>query len=270
MNSSYSDVIYNMNKMLSQSINDFRDTLARDSDEILIIGAVFLIMGFAIIYKCMFYHSPAKSIDDPEKDNLNTVVSSSKATSYHPITHSQFNPKLIERDVPLPSHPNLNHLSTVHAISITKPERNDVNSHMMSKLMSNDFTALSSMLINVGLLSSKKQNPITKYHSATNNTLRMIDAEWQPIHENSLEITIKLIKEAIAQNYNNIIITYNYDGIWAYAAGYWNAKNDPVVNNYVNDLEALSHQINIYFSKLTPEHTNDSIVNKLIKKVDKL
>lgn len=270
MNSSYSDVINNADKMLSQSINDFRDTLARDSDAILIMGVVFLIIGFAIMYKCIFYRSPAKSIKTPKKDTSSTITLSPETTRHQPLPHSQFNPRLTEKNVPLPSHPNLNHLSTIHAISITKPERHDINSHIMSKLMSNDFTSHSSMLINVGLLSSKKQNPITKYHSVTNNTLRMINSEWQPVHENSLEITINLIREAIAQNYNNVVITYNYDGVWAYAAGYWDAKNDPVINNYVNDLEALSHQINIYFSKFTPYHNNDPIVNKLIKKIDKL
>ncbi len=253
--------------MTNHSLTHFNNTLMQIIHPFLFIfGAVALIMGVVgIVNICEYvmYRLSTKTEYHPQKDVSNT-------TNYQPRPHSQFNPKLIERDVPLPSHPNLNHLSTVHAISITKPERHDVNSHSMSKLMSNDFTSHSSMLINVGLLSSKKQAPITKYHSATNNTLRMIDSEWQPIHENSLEITINLIKEAIAQNYNNIIITYNYDGVWAYAAGYWDAKNDPVINNYVNDLEALSHQINIYFSKLTPEHTNDSIVNKLINKVDKI
>lgn len=270
MNSSYSDVIYNVNQMLSQSINDFRNTLTRDSDEILIMGVVFLIIGFAIMYKCMFYRSPAKSIDAPKKDTSSTITSSPKTTSHQPLPHSQFNPELIERDVPLPSHPNLNHLSTVHAISITKSEWHDLNSHVTYDLINNNFIPHSSMVINVGILSSKNKNLITKYHSAHDNTLRMINSEWQPVHENSLEITINLIREAIAQNYNNIIITYNYDGVWAYAAGYWDAKNDPVINNYVNDLEALSHQINIYFSKFTPYHNNDPIVNKLIKKIDKL
>lgn len=253
--------------MTNHSLTHFNNTLMQIIHPFLFIfGAVALIMGvvgMVNICEYVMYRLSTKTEYHPQKDVSNT-------TNYQPRPHSQFDPKLLERYVPLPSHPDLDRLSTIHAISITKPDHHDVNSHIMSKLMANNFTAPSSMLINVGLLSSKKQAPITKYHFVTNNTLRMIDSEWQPIHKSSLEITINLIKEAIAQNYNNIIITYNYDGIWAYAAGYWDAKNDPVINNYVNDLEALSHQINIYFSKLTPEHTNNSIVNKLIKKVDKL
>ena len=260
--------------MTNHSLTYFNNTLMQIIHPFLFIfGAVALIMGvvgMVNICEYVMYRLSAKSVDNPKKDTSNTIAASPKAPSNQYLPHSQFNPKLIERNVPLPSHPNLNHLSTIHAISITKPERHEINSHIMAKLMANGFTSHSSMLINIGLLSSKKQVPITKYHSATNNTLRMINSEWQPIHESSLEITINLIREAIAQNYNNIIITYNYDGVWAYAAGYWDAKNDPVVNNYVNDLEALSHQINIYFSKLTPYHTNDSIVNQLINKVDKL
>ena len=260
--------------MTNHSLTHFNNTLMQMFHPFLFVfGAVALIAGMAglvIICEYVFYRLSTKSVDNPKKDTSNTIATSPKATGHQPRPHSQFNPKLLEKDVPLPSHPNLNNLSTIHAISITKPERHEINSHIMAKLMANGFTSHSSMLINIGLLSSKKQVPITKYHSATNNTLRMIDSEWQPIHENSLEITTNLIREAIAQNYNNIVITYNYDGIWAYAAGYWDAKNDPVVNNYVNDLEALSHQINIYFSKLTPEHTNNSIVNKLIEEVDNL
>lgn len=253
--------------MTNNSLNHVNNTLMQIIHPFLFIfGAVALIMGvvgMVNICEYVMYRLSAKTEYHPQKDVSST-------TGHQPRPHSQFNPKLLEKDVPLPSHPNLNNLSTIHAISITKPERHEINSHIMAKLMANGFTSHSSMLINIGLLSSKKQVPITKYHSATNNTLRMINSEWQPIHESSLEITINLIREAIAQNYNNIIITYNYDGVWAYAAGYWDAKNDPVVNNYVNDLEALSHQINIYFSKLTPYHTNDSIVNQLINKVDKL
>lgn len=253
--------------MTNHSLTHFNNTLMQIIHPFLFIfGAVALIMGVVgIVNICEYvmYRLSTKTEYHPQKDVSNT-------TNYQPRPHAQFNPKLIERDVPLPSHPDLDRLSTIHAISITKPERHEINSHIMAKLMTNGFKSHSSMLINIGLLSSKKQAPITKYHFVTNNTLRTINSEWQPIHENSLEITINLIREAIAQNYNNIVITYNYDGVWAYAAGYWDAKNDPVVNNYVNDLEALSHQINIYFSKLTPEHTNDSIVNKLIKKVDKL
>lgn len=240
-----------------------------------ILYTIFVVLISVIIVICLNVVSfglnqalTPKLQPDDEPDVIPDVTKETKSPLNLP--HARFNPTLSTKPVPLPSHPNLNHLSTVHAISITKPVMHDVNSHITSKLMTNDFMAHSSMLINIGLLSSKKQNPITRYHSTTSLILQMIDSEWQPIHENSLEITINLIKEAIAQNYNNIIITYNYDGVWAYAAGYWDAKNDPVVNNYVNDLEALSHQINIYFSKLTPEHTNDSIVNKLIKKVDSL
>ena len=253
--------------MTNHSLTYFNNTLMQIIHPFLFIfGAVALIMGvvgMVNICEYVMYRLSAKIEYHPQKDFSST-------TGHQPRPHSQFNPKILEKDVPLPSHPNLNNLSTIHAISITKPERHEINSHIMAKLMANGFTSHSSMLINIGLLSSKKQVPITKYHSSTNNTLRMINSEWQPIHESSLEITINLIREAIAQNYNNIIITYNYDGVWAYAAGYWDAKNDPVVNNYVNDLEALSHQINIYFSKLTPYHTNDSIVNQLINKVDKL
>lgn len=260
--------------MTNNSLNHFQNMLMQMIHPFLFVfGAVALITGMAglvIICEYVFYRLSTKSVDNPKKDTSNTIASSPKASSDQPRPHAQFNPKLIERDVPLPSHPDLDRLSTIHAISITKPERHEINSHIMAKLMTNGFKSHLSILINIGLLSSKKQAPITKYHFVTNNTLRTINSEWQPIHENSLEITINLIREAIAQNYNNIVITYNYDGVWAYAAGYWDAKNDPVVNNYVNDLEALSHQINIYFSKLTPEHTNDSIVNKLIKKVDKL
>lgn len=233
-----------------------------------ILSAVVFVLIINVVCFAINEALTPNSEPDDEPDAIPDVTKETKSPLNLP--HARFNPTLSTKPVPLPSHPNLNHLSTVHAISITKPVMHDVNSHITSKLMTNDFMAHSSMLINIGLLSSKNQNPITRYHSTTNLILQMIDSEWQPIHENSLEITINLIKEAIAQNYNNIIITYNYDGVWAYAAGYWDAKNDPVVNNYVNDLEALSHQINIYFSKLTPEHNNDPIVNKLIKNIDKL
>lgn len=233
-----------------------------------ILSAVVCVLIINIVCFAINKALTPKSEPDVEPDAISDVPKETKSPLDLP--HARFNPILSTKPVPLPSHPNLNHLSTVHAISITKPVMYDVNSYITSKLMTNDFTAISSMLVNVGLLSSKDQNPITRYHSTTSLILRMTDSEWQPIHENSLEITINLIKEAITQNYNNIVITYNYDGVWAYAAGYWDAKNDPVVNNYVNDLEALSHQINIYFSKLTPEHNNDPIVNKLTKNIDKL
>ena len=77
--------------------------------------------------------------------------------------------------------------------------------------------------------------------------------KWQKAHDASLTFVIQLILKAIQDKQENINIVYDYDGVFAYAAGYWPTANYQNARDYVLKLDELSHQINIRFTKYTKQ-----------------
>lgn len=82
------------------------------------------------------------------------------------------------------------------------------------------------------------------------------DDIWQSIHNGLLEVAIDAIKEAINQHAPAINITYLYDGLWAYAAGYWPTNDYPEAKEYVAQLGKLSQHIQITFTKFNRKSAN--------------
>lgn len=82
---------------------------------------------------------------------------------------------------------------------------------------------------------------------------------------------IDLIKKAVDENYQNIVIIYDCDDIYYYAMdnsySYPNAntKNYNQIVDYINLISDFYPKINIYFSKLTYSTDHDLILNKLEK-----
>lgn len=75
---------------------------------------------------------------------------------------------------------------------------------------------------------------------------------WRTTHNALLQSTLLAIEKAISVGAPTIHLVYQYDGIWAYAAGYWPTDNYPEAQSYVEKLNDLSSKIKIKFDKYDP------------------
>lgn len=70
------------------------------------------------------------------------------------------------------------------------------------------------------------------------------------LNKQHLRTTIEVLYQAIDQKIPSIEIGYTYDGVWKYAIGEWNPDRKESLE-YVQELNQLSKQIEITFTKLT-------------------
>ena len=189
----------------------------------------------------------------------NTSISTSKNTAIHRPSvrssishpHDSFNPKL--RSKPFPS-------STEEFLH--QKINTDVNAIIATNLRSHNYTSIQSQALRESKLDKVLYTRVLVASLLENSepTFELIDMvstnvaqynRWKDLHNTILTSTIRTVKTAIDAGYHSINIGYDYDGVWAYAAGYWPTNDDEIAQNYLDRMSELSQDIDIYFTKIS-------------------
>lgn len=208
-----------------------------------------------VLLICIFLYFYFKSFSRKS----NTSNSTSKDTDvYQPAVqpsisqpHDLFNPKL--RDKPFPSSTE----EFLHQKIDT-----DVSAIIATNLKSHNYTSIQSQALRESKLDKGLYKRVLVASILENNgsTFELIDIvstdaaqnnRWKDLHNTILTSTIRTVKAAIDAGYHSINIGYDYDGVWAYAAGYWPINDDEIAQNYLDRMNELSQDIDIYFTKIS-------------------
>lgn len=208
----------------------------------------------------------SKSQPDNEPDAISGAPRETK--SKLDLPHAKFNPTLSTRPIPLPhdtgsdihSSKKITTLIAVKSI-FTKVPIYDAIEFTSDKLF---FYAPQSIYRvsqysdnSIGTTLTRDVSPLKQERQ---NDL------WLNIHNAILKSVVNAVKDAIVDKASMIEVIYEYDGVWAYAAGYWPTSDYPEAQAYVEQLSELSQKIDINFDKLTK--TNQHHYQDLIDRIN--
>lgn len=199
-----------------------------------VIGGV--IVGCFLITGQLHYNKP-KEITEPHPETFDQQ-----------LPHLYFNPLKTDY-LPNPNQPTLDPKTTVNAFAVTKVTHNNITGQATKNLILNKVVPAA---INTHIIGLIDEDHKTQYFSLNPDLYNHNINKWSRTHCDNFKAVIYVIKQAIAMGKKSIVIHYNYDGVWAYAAGYWSTKDDIQAQKYVESFEELTPHINIYFQKFEP------------------
>lgn len=240
-----------------------------------ILYTIFVVLISVIVVICLNVVSfglnqalTPKLRPDDEPDAISDVPNETKSPLNLP--HARFNPTLSTKPVPLPHDTDSDihrskEITTLIAVKsiFTKVPVYDFNdfkydnlffyaSQSIYRVSQNSNNLIETVLIEAGTPLNLKQEQ--------QNVL------WLNIHNAILKSVVDAVKDAIKNEASMIEIIYEYDGVWAYAAGYWPTSDYTEAHAYVEQLGELSQKIDINFVKLT--RTNQHRYQDLIDKIN--
>lgn len=195
--------------------------------------------------------------NDKSADTPDVISNNHDSTSEIKLNkpHEVFNPKLSLKPIPRPIYHEYNTNDVFEALIITKKSYYDLFEQNLDTIDDHDVFFYGDQQI---ILASSYKN--FDYDENITTLARLgtfsspshkenLDLLWFIIHNAILKMTIQSVKKAIEVGAPAINIAYEYDGVWAYAAGYWSAANYPEAQAYINQLGKLTSKINISFTK---------------------
>lgn len=205
---------------------------------LMLIGLIILCVIFRWLYNYTLKNSnrPIMNISKQQQDPIQDPKM---------LPHWYFNPVLSEKPLPNQLHMPIPPSTGTNVLVITRTNKTPIYAEAMDPITSPD------------LLMRKPYRTI----AVMNDKVRIINAKpltdddfekpWEQCHADSLKLTLEVIIDAIEAHQKEINIVYEYDGIFAYAAGYWPINDDKIVRAYLQQLDVLSQYITIHFTKLT-------------------
>ena len=186
---------------------------------------------------------------DLKKLNKSTFIPKEQEPIEDPATLPDwyFNPTLSKQPLPQSRHMPIPSSTGVNALVITRTNHTPIYAEAMEPITSPH------------LLMHKPYRTIAvindEAHVINANPLTDDDFEkpWAQCHADSLKLTLQVIMKAIADHQKEINIVYEYDGIFAYAAGYWQVNDNEAAKSYLRQLDLLSQHITVHFTKLTDD-----------------
>lgn len=207
----------------------------------------------------------SKSQLDDELDAISDVPKEKESTL--DLSHAKFNPTLSAKPIPLPhvAESVMHSSKKITTLIATKSLFNRVPIYDAIEFTSDKLffhapqstyrvTQNSDNFIETIL--KEDESPIKQERS---NIL------WLKIHNAILKSVVEAVKDGIKNEASMIEIVYEYDGVWAYAAGYWPTSDYPEAQAYVEQLSELSQKIDINFVKLTKanQHHYQDLIDKI-------
>ena len=230
---------------------------------------ITVIIVFCLNLVCLLMIRDAlnsKSQPDDEPATISDVPEETK--SKLDLPHAKFNPTLSTRPIPLPhdtgsdihSSKKITTLIAIKSI-FTKVPIYDAIEFTSDKLFFYAPQSIYRMSQNSNnLIETALKEDISPLKQEQQNVL------WLNIHNAILKSVVDAVKDAIENKASMIEIIYEYDGVWAYAAGYWPTSDYPEAQAYVEQLSELSQKIDINFDKLTK--TNQHHYQDLIDRIN--
>ena len=203
------------------------------------MGFVFAILGLVPIF----------GFDMFEIEVVNKTIKPTLNKTKTPFTHHHvFNPVSKSHKIPKLQHIIYDDKNQFETLVVAKAIRRPG----IPNLDKTKFYEFSEPGIPQSLAVSKYQNKA--FHNNVEIVYDPDDTEntWRTTHNALLQSTLLAIEKAISVGAPAIHLIYQYDGIWAYAAGYWPTDTYPEAQSYVKKLNELSSKINIKFDKYDP------------------
>lgn len=240
----------------------------------LILPTVFMILIVAIIVLSfniglLMIRDAIQSKSRSNNDEPDAISGAPKeTTSKLDLPHAKFNPTLSTRPIPLPHDTGLDmhrskKITTLIAIKsiFNRVPIYDATEFTSDKLFFYAPQSIYRVSQNSNnLIETALKEDVSPLKQDRQNVL------WLNIHNAILKSVVDAVKDAIENKASMIEIIYEYDGVWAYAAGYWPTSDYPEAQAYVEQLSELSQKIDINFVKLTK--TNQHHYQDLIDRIN--
>lgn len=233
-----------------------------------ILSAVIGVLFINII--CFAINDALNSKSQPDDDEPDVIPDVSKETkSTLDLPHAKFNPTLSAKPIPLP------HVAESVMQSSKKVTTLIATKSLFNRVPICDDDAMEFTSGKLFLYAPQRTHRVTKNSDDFIETMLKEDELpinqkrsnilWFKIHNDILKSVVDAVKDAIENKSSVIEIVYEYDGVWAYAAGYWSTSDYPEAQAYVEQLSELSQKIDINFVKLTKtnQHRYQDLIDKI-------
>lgn len=230
-----------------------------------VIFVLYLNVGLLMIRDAI--QSKSRSNND-EPDAISDAPKETK--SKLDLPHAKFNPTLSTRPIPLPhdtgsdihSSKKITTLIAVKSIFAKFPiyDAIDFTYNKLFFYVPQSIYRVSQYSDNsIGTTLTRDVSPLKQEQQ---NVL------WLNIHNAILKSVVDAVEDAIKNEASMIEVIYEYDGVWAYAAGYWPTSGYPEAQAYVEQLSELSQKIDINFVKLTKinQHHYQDLIDRINNK----
>lgn len=226
-----------------------------------VIFVICLNVGLLMIREAL----ESKSQLDDELDAISDVPEQS--TSTLDLPHAKFNPTLSTKPVPLPHVADyvIQSSKKITTLVTTKSVFNRVPIYDAIEFTSDKlffYAPQSTYRVSQNsnnLIETALKEDVSPLKQEQQNVL------WLNIHNAILKSVVDAVKDAIENETSMIEVIYEYDGVWAYAAGYWPTSDYPEAQAYVEQLSELSQKIDINFVKLTKanQHHYQDLIDRI-------
>lgn len=227
-----------------------------------VIFVLYLNIGLFMIREAL------QSKSRPDDDEPDMIPDVSKETGPRlDLPHAKFNPTLSAKPIPLP-----------HIAESVMQNSKKVTTLIATKSLFNRvpiYDAIEFTSDKLFLYAPQRTHRVTKNSDDFIETMLKEDELpinqkrsnilWFKIHNDILKSVVDAVKDAIENESSVIEIVYEYDGVWAYAAGYWSTSDYPEAQACVEQLSELSQKIDINFVKLTKanQHHYQDLIDKI-------
>jgi len=229
-----------------------------------VIFVLYLNVGLLMIRDVL----NSKSQPDDEPDAISDVPKETK--SKLDLPHAKFNPTLSTRPIPLPHDigSDIHSSKKITTLIAIKSIFNRVPIYDATEFTSDKLFFYTPQSIyrvsrnSNNLIETALKEDISPLKQERQNVL------WLNIHNAILKSVVNAVKDAIQNKASMIEVIYEYDGVWAYAAGYWPTSDYPEAQAYVEQLSELSQKIDINFVKLTKinQHHYQDLIDRINNK----
>lgn len=231
---------------------------------ILIVAIIVLSFNIGLLMIRDAIQSKSRS-DNDEPDSISDVPKEKESTLDLP--HAKFNPTLSAKPIPLPHVADSVTQSSkkITTLIATKSLFNRVPIYDAIEFTSDKlFFYVPQSTYRVTLNSDDFIETVLKEDESPIKQERS-NILWLKIHNAILKSVVEAVKDGIKNKASMIEVVYEYDGVWAYAAGYWSTSDYPEAQAYVEQLSELSRKIDISFVKLTKanQHHYQNLIDKI-------
>lgn len=232
-----------------------------------ILSAIVCVLFINIV--CFAINESLNSKSQPDDDEPDVIPDVSKETGPRlDLPHAKFNPTLSAKPIPLPhvAESIMHRSKKITTLIAIKSIFNRVPIYDATEFTSDKLFFYTPQSIyrvsrnSNNLIETALKEDISPLKQERQNVL------WLNIHNAILKSVVNAVKDAIENKASMIEVIYEYDGVWAYAAGYWPTSDYPEAQAYVEQLSELSQKIDINFVKLTK--TNQHHYQDLIDRIN--